>query len=1141
VPATAQSLLSPSLRAFAAAANRRAAGETLAGLLERNDRLFPPARALRVLRLGGAAPDGWLNRLAGAGRVHLTVFQTDHQRLDGFGSAIAHTANTQVVGADRIGEAGAYDLIVAETGLSDLPAGVTLDRLRRGLATNGLLIAVAPPSSLFDDLVFGLDHDWFAGTGRRQTATEWLSALETAGFTNCEAAAIRCGDSPGMLLLAEAPRVAAAVAAAPSKPQDRNPPIALRLPAKGWLGRVGAEFVRLLDAAGCGTEVAIGDAAPSFAIDGQTVVQFLPAPDAAASLVDELTATCLRLKAVAEALAGSNARLWLVFGGSLPGDGAAVCPQARAAWAFSRVLANEFASLDIRRIDIEPGMTPDQAAARLRDIVLSTTSETELHIGGRSLGAVRVGTLSPSADDSNAEAARLQVQGATGRVLQWQPAVRSSPDADEIEIAVEATGLNFRDVMGMLSLLPDDILEDGFAGPLLGLECAGYVTRVGPAVAGFRPGDRVVALAAGAFATHATVPAGQAVRLPGSLSFAAAATIPVAFLTAYYALVARAGLKRGEWVLIHGGAGGVGMAAIQIARRRGARIIATAGSSAKRALLRALGVPHVLDSRSTEFVDAVQRITGSGVAVVLNSLAGEAMEQSLACLAPFGRFVELGKRDYVANTHLGLRPFHKNLSYFGVDLDQLVGSGDTVRKIFAEVMRRFVTGSLTPLPYTIFDAARVADAFHLMQQSAHIGKIVVRPPRPGAVRKARLLFKPSASGTHLLTGAFGGFGLETAKWLVDNGARHLVLVGRSGASTPQAAAAVAEMRARGAEIFVAPCDVADEAALAALLDTIGAAMPPLVGAIHLAMVLDDAIVANLDAERLRSVLLPKVRGADNLDRLTRHLALDYFILFSSVTTLIGNPGQGNYVAANAYMEGLARRRRKQGLPALAIGWGPIADVGVVARNALLRAGLEKLAGAKGMKAREALDLMGEALALAANSEHAVITIAPNDGSFGGDRLPVLRSPTYDALLAALVVPAGDAAIDLKSLLASDDEAAIRGKVGDVVAAQVARVLHFRHEDLSRTRPLAELGLDSLMALELAMNLETALGVQIAAAGAADALTIAALTDQIIAQASMESRPPVASVVPIAQRHAAAVAPTELEVLTELMEPRSKTG
>jgi len=632
------------------------------------------------------------------------------------------------------------------------------------------------------------------------------------------------------------------------------------------------------------------------------------------------------------------------------------------------------------------------------------------------------------------------------------------------------------------------------------------------------------------------------VKLPDTISCLAAATIPVAFFTAYYALVTVAKLARREWVLIHGGAGAVGMAAIQVAQARGARIIATAGSPAKRDLLGALGVPHVLDSRSTVFADEVRRITGEGVDVVLNSLAGEAMERSIAALRPFGRFVELGKRDYVGNTHVGLRPFRKNLSYFGVDVDQVIAARKALgARVFAQVVRQFEKGAFVPLPYSVFDGDNVTAAFHLMQQSGHIGKIVIRPPVNGPGAHARKPFRVSAEGTHIVTGAFGGFGMETAKWLVEKGARHLVLIGRRGAASEEAQALLQSFAARGVNVLAEPCDVTDRQALERLFETVHMTMPPVAGVIHAAMVLDDGILANLDAERFRRVLAPKVAGAENLDHVVRGEPLDYFVLFSSVTTLIGNPGQANYVAANAYMEGLARRRRQKGLPALAIGWGPILDVGAVAQSEKLQAGLQKLTGVTGLRAREALALMEQALEQApGNADTAVMTISPSDGSFGAGRLAVLRSPTYQAFVGAgHRLGEGDAeSIDLHALAAKEGVEAARRKVADVISSRLAHVLHLREEDISRVRPLGEVGLDSLMALELVMNLEECFRIQVPLTGASGGMTVADIADQIIAHVGLdregEDNVDEGMIAALAEQHQGDVEPAQLKAARELM-------
>ncbi len=372
-------------------------------------------------------------------------------------------------------------------------------------------------------------------------------------------------------------------------------------------------------------------------------------------------------------------------------------------WAFSRTLANEVQNLDVRRIDLAPEMSSKRASERLRDLILSGTPETEIVLDEDRTQVVRFhpgAARRRAADAVPAEAARLERSNTGGlNEMVWGPAERRKPGPGEVEIAVEATGLNFRDVLWALSMLPEEILEDGFAGPRLGLECAGRVAAVGSGVSTFKVGDPVVAFAQSGFATHIVVPDLVVAPAPEGLDPMAAATVPVAFLTAYYGLVSLARLRRGEWVLVHGGAGGVGLAALQIAKLKGARVIATAGSREKRALVKALGAEHVLDSRSLAFVDEIRAITGSGVDVVLNSLFGEAMERSLNALKPFGRFVELGKRDYVANTHIGLRPFRRNLSYFGVDLDQVLQhQGEDGARLFREVMALFGEGGLKPCP-----------------------------------------------------------------------------------------------------------------------------------------------------------------------------------------------------------------------------------------------------------------------------------------------------------------------------------------------------------------------------------------------------------------------------------------------------------
>jgi phthiocerol/phenolphthiocerol synthesis type-I polyketide synthase C len=1107
----------------------------VARLLE-NEGLWPETRALRILQIGFGPLTSSLIEIKRCHDVELTVVEPDRRRFEAAQRAAHRHNDFRLLEPDAGLGRSRYDLVLAAESLHRLPERWELSRLREALAPRGVLIAVEPSPSVFRDLGFGLDPAWFAASspdapiGRLQGPDAWALALERAGFERAEGHVASYGGRHASLIVATAAEAAAPYAVGRAAEKQRA---ALIVGTPGV--SAGATLARLLREHGMPAQICTGidvGHAPA------CIVHFAPSADRAGEPMQALIERCMEIKACADRFGGAAGTLWLMFCGALANSAADIRPVETGAWAYSRTLANEFPHLDVRRIDVAPGIGAEETVVRLRDIIVSGTEETELQIDDLVTCAVRVDGLDAMLGRlprRRAEAAKLQRRTAADRHLDWEPAERRAPDPTEVEIAVEATGLNFRDVMWMMSLLPDDVIEDGFSGANIGLECSGRVLRVGDAVRHLVPGDRVSALASSAFATHVTVPAALAAKLPDGLSFEAGATIPVAFLTAHYALVWQARLERGEWVLIHGGAGAVGMAAIQIAQACGAQIIATAGSQAKRDLLRGLDVAHVLDSRSGGFVDDVRAITGDGVDVVLNSLAGDAMERSIACLRPFGRFLELGKRDYVGNTHIGLRPFRRNLTYFGVDLDQLMLDRRNVGpKLFDELMRLFDEGTLTPLPHSVFAANEVAEAFHLMQHSGHIGKIVVRPPSPHAIAAPGRPFEANPAGTHLITGGFGGFGLEAAKWLVARGARHLVLVGRSGPASDEAKSAVEDFVAGGVQVLAESCDVSDRAAVGRLFEKIAATMPPLAGVLHAAMVLEDGLLANLDRDRFERVVAPKVKGIDNLDAATGHMPLDYFILFSSATTLMGNPGQANYVAANAYMEGVARRRAGAGQKALAIGWGPITDVGVLARSERLRSRFQKLTGVHGMRAREALDLMGQALALPAAECLAVMTISPSDGLFSADRLAVLKSPTYASFVReARDGGEGPTDLDLDAIAQKEGLDGVRRKLTDVIVWQLARVLHAREDEISRTRPLGEIGLDSLMLLEFAMNFEETFGIHVSLTSSVGALTVASLANEVISQLDFKAPAEDAVVRAFADRHMTAAKTSEVAALDEI--------
>ncbi len=1022
------------------------------------------AFALRVLQIGvGPATSETLRFAAGCG-ARVTFLDLDPPRLERARLKYGEGTDASFCGdLDALPDRG-FDLIVSAGGLSRLAArSRAFDRLAQKCAADALIMAVEPIPSLFRDLTVGLtEGDDGDQRERRLSASAWASECSRAGLVQVDARPIDTGADHAVALSAKS--------ASRSERPGSSAAIALFWNGVDPDSSVTALF-DAIKARGAPCQF-VEPAAPSKQRAGSYVwIAGVPDGDGAARVASH----CLALRDIAGCLGHAKAKLFVVVPASDR-------PVAEAILSFVRTLANEHPTVDFRRIEIA-GTTP-ALAERLAAIVLSDALETDVAIDGESVRVLRYATPDSAAtqvETGGDLASRLEKspEGGLDRIG-WKSVGRPAPEANEIELEVSATGLNFRDVMWALSILPDEMLEDGFAGPTLGLEFSGRVTRVGCSVDHLKVGDAVVGLCGGAFATHVVVDVEHVAKIPETLPCESAATVPVAFLTAYYSLISCADLKRDEWVLIHGGAGGVGLAALQIARWRGARAIVTAGSNEKRALTRALGAEHAFDSRSGSFVDDVMRATGGhGVSVVLNSLAGEAMERSLGLLQPFGRFVELGKRDYLANTPIGLRPFRRNLSYFGVDLDQLLAlRPDVSRRLFADVLELFSSGDFASLPYSVFGHDEAVEAMRLMQQSGHIGKILIRPPTQAVAphsKRSMHSFEVDPDRTHLVTGGLGGFGLAAAEWLVERGARHLALVGRSGASTQPAREAVAALRSRGAQVHVASLDVADRRATERLLADLAQTMPPLAGLMHAAMVLDDAIVANLDEARLLNVLRPKIAGAENLDELTRGLALDYFVLFSSATTVIGNPGQGAYVAANGFLEGLARHRRSAGLPALAVAWGAIGDVGVLARHGATREALAHRAGVKAMGARAALDLMAQALSFEGGpGGDAVVVIADMNWSAARAHLPLLGSPSYNRLSGDANASdlASESVVDLRTLVARVGPDQARRAVAEILVEEIARILRLPRDDVSKTKPLTEIGVDSLMAVELMLSLET---------------------------------------------------------------------
>jgi len=741
-----------------------------------------------------------------------------------------------------------------------------------------------------------------------------------------------------------------------------------------------------------------------------------------------------------------------------------------------RVILNEYSNLAWRAIDLPPESSEADAIALWTELCRKD-EEREIVLRGEARYVRRLDRGRPQREQWLNSDLPLRLESRErGHLdtLRFAPFALPQCERGQVLIDVKAAGMNFRDVLKALALYPGDAPD----ARIFGDEVAGVVRAVGEDVTHVVPGDRVFGLAVFGLATQAIARGGDVRPIPAELTFEAAATLPVVFMTSWHALQNVARLRKGETVLVHAGAGGVGMAAIQIARHLGARVIASAGSPKKRSLLETLGVENVIDSRRGDFAEAVLNLTdGKGVDVVLNALAGEAIPMGLSCLAEFGRFIEIGKRDIYQNTRIPLRPLRNNASFHVVAMDAVFhGDEELTRRMLEEVSKLVEKGALQPLPFRAFPASRIDSAFRLMAGGKHIGKVVVSFPTPFVPRRGELPglgFEVKSDGTYLITGAFGGYGKVLARWLIDCGARNLVLTSRSGAGNPDAEEFVADLQARGANVKVVAADISAPNDVDRLFNEIKGTKNPLRGVFHLAMVIDDTPLASLTPERMLAVFAPKAQGAWLLHEATRDMKLDCFVMFSSVSSIFGNPAQGNYSAANAFIDSLAHHRQALGLPALTVNWGVLGGEGYVARNERVADFLARQ-GTRAISPSEAMSLL-ESFLRAGSAQ--VIAIRVDWSKWRQFFRGMQANPLLERIFAAL--GSEETTGSSKDWRARIDAAAPAEKpavISQAVREAVGSVLRVKPDSLRDDQPLTDLGLDSLMGVEIESSLEAAIGV-----------------------------------------------------------------
>jgi acyl transferase domain-containing protein/acyl carrier protein len=1084
-------------------------------------RSLPEGRGLRILEIG-AGTGGLASQVLPLlerglhsytfSDVSAAFFSGAEQKLAAFSEVEFKIFDLEKPGTEQGLEAATFDFIIGTNVLHAVrDVRVALRNLHGLLAPGGSLIFMdtATPQ-LWTETVFGLTSGWWRFTDRDLRPeqpllkrAQWETVLQETGFVETASLPGLIGPTGGegqVGLLARKSYEEAAVSGQ----------IQLQAPEeKSWLvfadaSGVGEALVSRLRA--LGAKCLVARQGNHFKFDGNDAFTLRPgtledwqqlvkncqdsSPERivylwnldtrvnGADMATNLDALLHLTQALESAAPAAKLRLDLVTRNAQPA-GSDPRPTAVAqapSIGLMRVILNEYSNLAWRAIDLPPEPSSADTTSIWSELSRKD-SEREIALRGEARYVRRLDRGRLSCEQWLDPSLPLRLESRErGRLdtLRFAPFELPLCGPSQVLIEVKAAGMNFRDVLKSLALYPGDAPD----ARIFGDEVSGIIKAVGSDVMHLAPGDRVFGLAVFGIATHAIARAGDVRRMPADLTFEAASTLPVVFMTAWYSLRNVARLRERERILVHAGAGGVGMAAIQIAHHLGADVIATAGSPSKRALLKTLGVKHVIDSRRGDFAESVMKITeGKGVDVVLNALAGDAIPMGLSCLAEFGRFIEIGKRDIYQNARIPLRPLRNNASFHVVAMDAVFhGNQELTRQLLEEISGLVETGALRPLPFRAFPASRIDSAFRLMAGGKHIGKVVVAFPTPFVPRRGELpapRFEIKPDGCYLITGAFGGYGKVLARWLAECGARHLVLTSRSSASSPEATKFVEDLQERGVEVRIVSADVGAPDDVRRLFAEIKSGAQPLRGLFHLAMVIDDAPLAALTPERMRTVLGPKADGAWLLHQATLEMKLDCFVMFSSVSSIFGNPAQGNYSAANAFLDSLAHHRQALGLPALSVNWGVLGGVGFVARNErvadfLARQGTTEISPGEAMALLESFLRAGSAQA---------ISIRVDWGKWRQFFRGMQENPLLERIFATLESQESvGATSDWRSRIDAASPADKQTVICQAVREAVGSVLRVKADSLRDDQPLTDLGLDSLMGVEIETSLEAAVGV-----------------------------------------------------------------
>lgn len=746
-------------------------------------------------------------------------------------------------------------------------------------------------------------------------------------------------------------------------------------------------------------------------------------------------------------------------------------------WGLGRVIRQEYPAIRLRLIDLDENDTDCKVLSAER-LLSDNNDEIAWRQNKRYVHRYKRKTHEPqqTLTLTSPEQAFALYQRTPGVIdsLTYQEIQMTVPGPSEVAVRVHSSSLNFKDLMKVLGIIDSKALEDTFFGQSFGMECSGTIVSVGPEVKHHQVGDHVCCFTPNTFQSYITLSEHQIFQTPPGTDLAEAA-LYIPFITVLRALKHIAALKKGETVLLHSATGAVGLAAIQYAKFVGARILATAGSEDKRNYLRGLGVAECADSRSLSFVEDIRSWTDNrGVDVVLNSLSNDALMKSWSLMAPYGRFIEIGKRDISANSGLPMGTFNRNTLFASIDLDRsFIDQPALIQKLLKETHHLFAKGVFKPLHCHHFPASEVCEAFQLMARSKHIGKIMLEFENQAVLGETMSTSKPFVSGnaTYLVTGGFSGFGLSVVKWLVEKGAKYVVIISRRGAVSSEAKQMVEQLRKTGVTLKEACVDVTHHDQLTTLLEECSHEMPPLKGVIHSAMVLNDGLISQLSEESVIKVMKPKMEGCLNLHHSTKNCSLDFFVLFSSISSIIGNPGQANYAAANAFLDSFTHYRKSQHLPTLTINWGAL-KTGALVRDSKIADYLHQQ-GIAALPIDKALAMLEKAIC---DREHHLSIVDMNWKKMMNNRSIIGQSSMFSDFIE--FNEENGSTTQFNKQLEGLDETSQLNITISALKEMIGKTLKMESAQLDEGVRLNALGVDSLMAMELHTLMECKLGIRI---------------------------------------------------------------